>query len=646
MTRSRRDRVNVLLGVLVVAGGALTGALVTAGPASAAGIPCSTTREARQPVLLVHGYNSGPGTWNTATRDELERAGTATCIAVFDYQAYNDRWATNPHLGPALATSIDQLAAASSAGGGAGKVIVVAHSNGGLITRCAAASSCNGGRTDVASHLLEVITFGTPNTGSWLVNRGAKGLGDLLSAACTVSGNYYNDICKGLRTLGTSEATRGFTPGSAQLAALPELPATVPVYALAARVEIHSSFFGLNDTDLGDAGDIIVLEDSATDAARKIGRLGGEQIINCGTIDITDWLRSAHSCWHGSETNDTRFLQAAAHQIGLAEQTSNEPVLFVVDTSLSMDETDYGGQSRIQAAQTTLLDVFEAPENANRRLGLWTFPTTEDACSAGMIRQSPSDPRTDIASVIGSLSAYGNTPTADALRSSVAWLQSQGYTSAIVVLVSDGESNCTGDPCQVAQSLAGSGFKLTVNTAGISLSDEGRNELVCIAESTGGRYVDVVTPADLASAMQNLANNNGSTLISGINVTAVQNNPYVTAVAKVLHTYFKGVNDHSAAEAGRAFTPEARKFGPSDAGIRSSRDDEIAVRALTITSEGAIAAVTFRSRQDARDGPDGRQTCTIWSLNYPLQGNTSKLLIDNKTRNSTYRACSPAEASR
>jgi hypothetical protein len=279
-------------------------------------------------------------------------------------------------------------------------------------------------------------------------------------------------------------------------------------------------------------------------------------------------------------------------------------------------------------------------------MGLWTYPTTDDACSAGIIRQSPKDPRTDLPQVIDSLSAGGNTPTADALRSSVGWLEAQGYSSGVVVLVSDGESNCTGDPCAVAQSLAGSGFKLTVNTAGISLSDAGRNELVCIAESTGGRYVNVVTPADLASAMQDLSNNNGSTLISGINVTAVQNDPYVTAVAEVLRKYFNGVNHHNGAEAARAFTPDARKYAPSDDGIKSSNDDQIAVRALSKSANGVLAAVTFRSRQDARDGPDGRQTCTIWSLNYPLQGDTAELLIGNKTQNTTYRACSPAEAAR
>jgi len=155
-------------------------------------------------------------------------------------------------------------------------------------------------------------------------------MGSLLSAACYASFNGANDICKQVRALGTSDATRAFKPDSAQLAALPQLPQLnpdIPVYTLAAQIEIYTSFFGNNDTDLGDGGDVIVLEDSAQAIARKVDGIGGAQTINCGKIDITDFFRSAHSCWHSTETNDLRFLEAAAHQITLVETKFNAPAL-------------------------------------------------------------------------------------------------------------------------------------------------------------------------------------------------------------------------------------------------------------------------------------------------------------------------------
>lgn len=313
-----------LVAVLVASVGVVTPGLTeTFAGAATDSIYCTTGLDSRQPVLLVHGFNSGPDTWQDASRNQLARAGTATCIDVFDYADQSTNWVTDAKIGPALAIRISTLAAAFKAGGGSGKVIIVAHSMGGLATRCAASELCNGGLNSVGPLIAELISFGTPNNGSWLVGPGlhdvGRTVGSLLSARCYFSVNSSNDICRQIRNFGTSDATRAFKPDSKQLQDLPTLPPTVPVYALAGQVEIYSSFFGLNNVDLGDGGDTVVLEDSALVAAKKIDGIGGSQTINCGRIDITDFAQSAHSCWHSSETNDTRFLEAAAYQISLVE---------------------------------------------------------------------------------------------------------------------------------------------------------------------------------------------------------------------------------------------------------------------------------------------------------------------------------------
>jgi pimeloyl-ACP methyl ester carboxylesterase len=287
---------------------------------------CSHSSEPRLPILLVHGYNSDPTTWSAASRALLVGDASTRCFDVFDYGGTTSTyWVTNQDIGPALARRITTLAAASAKGGGAGRVVVVAHSMGGLATRCAAARSCNGGVDRVSEKIAELVTFGTPNLGSWLVGPGlhnvGRTVGSLLSASCYLSFNVHNQYCIQIRALGTSDATRAFKPDSRQLQQLPSLSNTVPVYALAARIQLYTSFFGKNLGYLGDGGDLIVLEDSATAAARKVGGLGGEQIIDCGRIDVTDWSRSAHSCWHVTETNDTRFLGAAAYQIKLVEKS-------------------------------------------------------------------------------------------------------------------------------------------------------------------------------------------------------------------------------------------------------------------------------------------------------------------------------------
>src|SRR5262249_16610009 len=154
-----------------------------------------------------------------------------------------------------------------------------------------------------ANQIAEVITFGTPNLGAFVLNGTSnlqRSAGWILSSTCNVSFNHGNPICAQIRAFGTSDATRAFKPGSDQLRALPAFPSSVPVYALAARVDLHSSFFGFNDANLGSVGDGVVDEKSALAAGRKIGKIGGTQVIQCGKIDATNLFGSKWSCLHST----------------------------------------------------------------------------------------------------------------------------------------------------------------------------------------------------------------------------------------------------------------------------------------------------------------------------------------------------------
>jgi pimeloyl-ACP methyl ester carboxylesterase len=333
-----RGRRGVTAAVVAAILACVTVAAVPAQPTAAASIYCSTVSEARQIVEVVHGFHSGAYTWHGPALAQLAAAGPSTCVDVFDYGTVSTNWVTDPKIGGALANRITLLAKASKLGHGSGKLIVVAHSMGGLAVRCAASPTCNGNHFGVSDDLAELISFDAPNRGSWLVGPGlhdvGRTVGSLLSAACSGwTRNIPNPVCETVQALGTSDATRAFKPDSDQLKALPQLPrsttggANIPVYGLAGQVEVYASFFGLHSMDVGDGGDLVVFEDSAIAAANKVGNLGGEQIINCGRIDVSLFLRSGRSCWHSTETNDTRFLQAAAHQIALVEAHTSARVV-------------------------------------------------------------------------------------------------------------------------------------------------------------------------------------------------------------------------------------------------------------------------------------------------------------------------------
>ena len=181
-------------------------------------------------------------------------------------------------------------------------------------------------------------------------------------------------------------------------------------------------------------------------------------------------------------------------------------VSLVVDTSGSMNENDGTGRVKIDGARTALIDFVRALPG-DSRVGLRTYPGGEPV--AGGCR--PGDQRFDVGkqnltqvdAVIRSLKAEGETPTAAALEAAARDLKDRG--PATIVLVSDGESNCGPDPCQVTRQIVASGIDVTINTVGFQLSNAGRAQLQCIAGAANGRYVDVANTAELARELDRLA---------------------------------------------------------------------------------------------------------------------------------------------
>lgn len=257
------------------------------------------------PVVYVHGWTSssthdesGKGAFSAKPDLLTSRIGSAsparsligniqelggTAAFTFDYSRYASRWVTDENIGPSLAKSLGCLADKSGE-----KVIVVAHSMGGLATRQALAQ----GGDDLAAKVSQVITFGTPNTGSLVAAVLAAGI-DSAAAAGLLSGNPLGPtlrlilsycgkamgedqfraglICSAFPPLGSFDSPGGaaLRMGSAELKALPPWPEGVTVNALAGGTEFvtTSGFFLQRKKTTAAAGDVIVGLDSAQSGA-------------------------------------------------------------------------------------------------------------------------------------------------------------------------------------------------------------------------------------------------------------------------------------------------------------------------------------------------------------------------------------------
>jgi triacylglycerol lipase len=111
-------------------------------------------RNARYPILLVHGYGSTECAW-TPLRRALTEAGFGHIVS-FNYNSFT----TDP---VAVSAELTHQALQALAATGAPRVHLIGHSLGGLIVRCALATS-----DALSSQTASAVTIASPHRGAYL----------------------------------------------------------------------------------------------------------------------------------------------------------------------------------------------------------------------------------------------------------------------------------------------------------------------------------------------------------------------------------------------------------------------------------------------------------------------------------------------
>ncbi|MFE9428593.1 VWA domain-containing protein [Kitasatospora sp. NPDC006697] len=182
----------------------------------------------------------------------------------------------------------------------------------------------------------------------------------------------------------------------------------------------------------------------------------------------------------------------------------------VLDVSGSMGTADIEGRTRISVAQQSIDDVIDAlPPEAEfgiRTLGA-TYPASDktDGCTdTKVLYPIGHTNKVEAKTAVATLRPTGWTPIGLALRGAAQDLGT-GQATRRVVLITDGEDDCAPpDPCDVARELAAQGTHLVVDTLGLAHDDKVRQQLLCIANATGGTYTDVHTQQQLTQRVNQL----------------------------------------------------------------------------------------------------------------------------------------------
>ena len=95
----------------------------------------------------------------------------------------------------------------------------------------------------------------------------------------------------------------------------------------------------------------------------------------------------------------------------------------------------------------------------------------------------------------------GKTPLSDAVRMAAEELRST-EEKATVILITDGIETCNADPCALGAELEASGVDFTAHVVGFGLTAEEGKEVACLAENTGGKYIEAKDAGSLVEALQ------------------------------------------------------------------------------------------------------------------------------------------------
>ena len=172
------------------------------------------------------------------------------------------------------------------------------------------------------------------------------------------------------------------------------------------------------------------------------------------------------------------LLSTAAVPASAQVDSPEDSILFLVDTSGSMRGSKITqAKSALTEAVSTLGGLYD--------LGLREF---SGSCASPGQLLVPVGAGNEAAmnQAIGSLNAFGGTPTSAALLLAADEIPAGGT----IVLVADGDDQC-GNLCTTAQSIADRGIDITVHAVGVQVSGNVAQTLECAANATGGDYVDV-----------------------------------------------------------------------------------------------------------------------------------------------------------
>ncbi len=175
-------------------------------------------------------------------------------------------------------------------------------------------------------------------------------------------------------------------------------------------------------------------------------------------------------------------------------------VLFVLDLSGSM-WGQVEGEPKIEIARQALREVVhDLPGYVDLGVAAYGHRSKEDCDDIEVVVPLGSQTAEELVSTVHRLEPRGQTPLSRALLLAFDEVAMR-RGSVHVVLISDGEETCGGDPCQLMGELRAAGNRVQYHVIGFDVTDDQGEQLRCVARAGRGEYYAVSDLDSLSRAL-------------------------------------------------------------------------------------------------------------------------------------------------
>ncbi len=184
-----------------------------------------------------------------------------------------------------------------------------------------------------------------------------------------------------------------------------------------------------------------------------------------------------------------------------ANGAANAPgVLFILDASGSM-KAKIDNREKIVIAKEVMSNLLrDLPATIRVGLEVYGHHTKGDCNDIEVMAPVGQVDKTALIQRVQTIDPKGMTPITQALQVAAEQLKTAEQETT-VVLVSDGEETCKGDPCAAVGSLVQQGVKLKVHVVGFDVAKKEQQQLICIAKAGNGKYFTANNAEQLKDAL-------------------------------------------------------------------------------------------------------------------------------------------------